>query len=245
MDEQYLVDTPENVIFAYDLAGIGSRFTAALIDTTLLILIFIVLGIISNLVGFTIGESSALTAFFALLSFAIFWGYYIIFEMVWNGQSPGKRVIKLRVVTSGGRPITFLASAIRNLIRIIDWLPVFYAIGMITMFIDRRSRRLGDLAAGTLVVKERGHVTLDSLVATPMPAAATLTLANIETLDERDYTLVQEFLNRREQLGSEARVRLGRTIASNLQIRLGQPEISNPEQFLQQVAAEYRLLHQE
>src|SRR4029079_4673215 len=108
---------------------------------------------------------SLLAALGSLLAFAILWGYYIAFELLWNGQSPGKRAIGLRVVREGGRPITFVGSAVRNLIRIVDFLPALYGIGVVVMFVDRRSRRLGDLAGGTLVVKERRGVTLESLTA--------------------------------------------------------------------------------
>src|SRR5689334_8462745 len=170
MDDRYTIDTPENIEFAYDIAGIGSRFLAAIIDTLAIGAALALLGIIAAVanarLGLTSGAaSSVLAAAATILSFLILWGYYIVFELVWNGQSIGKRAIGLRVVREGGRPITFVSSAIRNLIRLVDFLPAFYGIGVIVMFIDRRARRLGDLAGGTLVVKERRGVTLESLVA--------------------------------------------------------------------------------
>jgi hypothetical protein len=155
------------------------------------------------------------------------------------------------VVREGGRPITFVGSAIRNLIRIVDFLPALYGIGVVVMFVDRRSRRLGDLAAGTLVVKERRGVTLASLTAgavAPFPALAPgealpqPTLANIGLLNDQDYNLVQEFLGRRSELGREARARLGVQLAGNIQARLGLPQGGDAERFLQYVAGEYQLL---
>jgi hypothetical protein len=157
----------------------------------------------------------------------------------------------LRVVREGGRPITFVGSAIRNLIRIVDFLPALYGIGVVVMFVDRRSRRLGDLAAGTLVVKERRSITLASLTAgavAPFPALAPgealrqPTLANIGLLNDQDYNLVQEFLGRRSELGREARARLGAQLAGNIQARLGLPQGGDAERFLQYVAGEYQLL---
>src|SRR6185295_5543407 len=177
MDDRYTIDTPENIEFAYDIAGIGSRFLAAIIDSFVigaaLLIVGIIIGVITARGGF-VGSAvgSLIAAISALLSFVILWGYYIVFDLVWNGQSLGKRAIGLRVVREGGQPITFVSSAIRNLIRIVDFLPAFYGIGVIVMFVDRRARRLGDLAAGTLVVKERRGVTLESLT---VPAIALAT----------------------------------------------------------------------
>jgi uncharacterized RDD family membrane protein YckC len=254
MDDRYTIDSPENIEFAYDIAGIGSRVLAAMIDTLLIgvaeTIVILIAGLSSSALGLRAADS-LLAALGSLLAFAILWGYYIVFELLWNGQSPGKRLIGLRVVREGGRPITFVGSAIRNLIRIVDFLPALYGIGVVVMFVDRRSRRLGDLAAGTLVVKERRGITLASLTsgaAAPFPALApgeTLpqpTLANIGQLNDQDYNLVQEFLARRNELGREARARLGAQMAGNLQARLGLPQGGDAERFLQYVVAEYQLL---
>jgi len=254
MDARYTVDTPENIEFAYDIAGIGSRFLAAIIDTLViggtLALLGIVVGIAGARAGIARGVAgSVIAATGALLSFLILWGYYIAVELMWNGQSVGKRAIGLRVVREGGGPITFVGSAIRNLIRIVDFLPAFYGVGVIAMFIDRRARRLGDLAGGTLVVKERRSVTLESLTAPASTPIATLgedaarapMLPNLHLLHDQDYDLIQEFLRRRGELGREPRLRLGAQLASGLQARLGLPQASDAEPFLQHVAAEYRL----
>lgn len=253
MSDIYAIDTPENIEFAYDIAGIGSRFLAAMIDT---FLILIAQGIILFVAGlavssFEIGQS-ILTALAAVVGFVILWGYYIVFEMVWSGQTPGKRSVGLRVVREGGRPITFVASAIRNFIRLVDFLPALYGIGVVAMFIDTRARRLGDLAAGTLVVKERANVTLESLEAKPFQPANTasgqplqLTISNINLLNDQDYMLVQEFLRRRTELGREARQRLGMQLASGLQARLGLPQGGDIEGFLQYVVTEYQIYRQQ
>jgi uncharacterized RDD family membrane protein YckC len=247
LTDHYIIDTPENIEFGYEIAGIGSRFIAALLDTLLILVaeVLLTLGVVvfgeplSNL-GFS---PSILIAIYTLLAFFILFGYYLVFEMLWNGQSPGKRAAGLRVVREGGRPVTFLASAIRNLVRLVDFLPTLYVAGVVSMFIDSRSRRLGDLAAGTLVVKERRGVTLESLAA-PAPAAAvapdTPALPGIERLDVRDYTLAQEFLRRRGTLAPEARARLANQIAATLQGRLELPPQGDPERFLALVVAEYQ-----
>jgi len=102
-------------------------------------------------------------AVYVLVTFAIFWGYYIVFEMAWNGQTPGKRWIGLRVIKVNGYPISLVDSTIRNLVRVVDFLPAYYGLGVIAMFANAQARRLGDFAAGTVVVKERKEVTLESL----------------------------------------------------------------------------------
>jgi uncharacterized RDD family membrane protein YckC len=257
MDDRYTVDTPENIEFAYDIAGIGSRFLAAIIDTLVIGAALLILGLLVSVVSantdFTPTTSSSVAAAIgAILSFLILWGYYIVFELVWNGQSIGKRAIGLRVVREGGQPVTFVGSAIRNLIRIVDFLPAFYGIGVIVMFVDRRARRLGDLAGGTLVVKERRGVTLESLTQSAAVSAAQSdapaqlpTLPNVHLLNDQDYNLIQEFLRRRAELGRDARVRLGAQLASGLQARLGLPQGGDAERFLQYVTAEYQLFRRQ
>lgn len=172
-DEFLNIDTPENVIFGYEVVGIGSRFLAALIDTSIIglllvaansILIFVLFG------GFNGPEmgNSFIVALLSLISFAFFWGYYIFFEMRWNGSSPGKRQVGIRVIRADGTPITLAESVIRNLVRLVDFLPGAYGLGLVAMFIDSKARRLGDLAANTLVVREQTAVSLESLNKTIM-----------------------------------------------------------------------------
>lgn len=254
MDDRYTIDTPENIEFAYEIAGIGSRFLAAIVDTLLIgiaevVIVLLISLILASTERFADTAGSLLLAAGTLLAFIVLWGYYIAFELLWNGQSPGKRLIGLRVVREGGRPVTFVGSAIRNLIRIADFLPAFYGIGVVVMFIDRRARRLGDLAGGTLVVKERQGVTLESLVRgsvpAPPPNAGPLpepTMPGIELVNEQDYTLIQEFLRRRGELGRDARLRLGAQLAGGLKSRMGLPLGGDAESFLQAVAGDYQLL---
>lgn len=261
-DEHYTIDTPENIEFRYAVAGIGSRFLAALIDTLLIIVLQIVLSImyavVINNIPLNSAAESVLTGIVIVVSFVFFWGYYLFFELAWNGQSPGKRAVRLRVVRHGGRPITFVASAIRNLIRIVDLLPFLYVLGLLTMFIDRRTRRLGDLAAGTLVVKERQAVSLEHLAAragvtsaaTPhaAPAAASATdgqpaplLPNLRDLTTEEYDMIQEFLRRRDELSRQSRNQLGTRLAKQISERLQLSyDQERHEQFLARVANDYR-----
>jgi uncharacterized RDD family membrane protein YckC len=180
LHEEYTIDTPENITFGYAVAGIGSRFIGALIDTLLIIVLlllvnFVLFAAIAAADGLPLGMAEwaegVIVALYALLNFAIIWGYYLIFELIWRGQTPGKRGAGTRVIAIGGGPATLLEVAIRNLVRIVDFMPFGYAVGLVTMLLNRQARRLGDFAAGTLVVKHRGAIKLAALgQATPAGA---------------------------------------------------------------------------
>ena len=170
LDETLNISTPENVSFGFQVAGIGSRFMAAMIDTILIVVLQIVVNlplffVLLNILDTEIGERAFnwLIGLVGLIAFAFLWGYYIFFEIIWNGQSPGKRKIGLRVICANGLPITFSESVIRNLVRLIDFMPAFYGLGVVIMFINEQSRRLGDLAAGTIVVHDKGEISVDEL----------------------------------------------------------------------------------
>ena len=278
--EHYLVETPENVTFQYAVAGIGSRFLAATVDTLLILIfqvalmlfLFAYIDMVSVLPNSDSLRSFGL-AMWGMMSFLFFWGYYITFEHFWNGQTPGKRWVKVRVVREGGRPITFVAAFIRNLVRIIDFLPGLYGFGVLVMFIDTRSRRLGDFAAGTIVVKEHAAaLSLDHIAARvnrmnqvnpanpaspaspanpakqvnpanpanhpPVPDQAPVASAN---LSEKDYALIQEFLQRRRNLRNSDRAKLARQLADRFRQQVDIPfDPQRPEAFLEQITAAYR-----
>ncbi len=257
LDDRYIIDTPENIEFSYNVAGIGSRFMAAIIDTVILGIIITMLLVVFSALASAISDiESAFIVTVLIISANIFFilGYYIFFELVWNGQSPGKRAVRLRVVREGGRPITFTASAIRNIVRLIDFLPGFYGLGVLVMFVDKRARRLGDLTGGTLVVKERHAISLETLGARaePLPlssliqnVAPTDLLPNVHLLTHHDYELVQEFLRRRNELGRESRQRLGTQLTQGICNRMGVSlPSSNYELFLERVVRDYRLVQQ-
>jgi uncharacterized RDD family membrane protein YckC len=233
MDDFLNIDTPENVIFGYEIAGIGSRFLAAIVDSLIIAVLlgiaYFTLALFMAAAEFVVEEVMAwIVAFYSLLTFAILWGYYILFEIVWNGQSPGKRWQRLRVLRSDGTPIGAIESFIRNLVRIIDFLPIAYGIGVVTMFINGQSRRLGDLAAGTLVVREQGTVTLASLTAGqdavvddyPILTGIRLDIQfPVEKLTAQDVSMAEEFLRRKEQLSN--RSTMAEQIAGTLYHRMG------------------------
>lgn len=158
LDNNLNVHTPEQVRLKLRLAGIGSRAVAQVIDLSILAVVYAL---------FTVGEvmwqwlnvfsraTSYLVGAAVVISFLIFWGYFIALETALSGQTVGKRAMKIRVVGRDGRPLSFYAAAIRNLLRLVDFLPIGYLVGMIATVIDGQERRLGDLAAGTVVIQDR------------------------------------------------------------------------------------------
>lgn len=205
-DHFLTIDTPENVIFGYEVAGLGSRFLAAAVDSSLILLLEIgitgLVSVLNNLFNLDrLGDW--LVAVYLLAAFALLWGYYIVFETLWNGQTPGKRWAKLRVIRIDGLPISLSEALVRNLVRLVDFLPLLYAAGVVAMFLNAQARRLGDLAAGTLVVYDQGATSLEGLRATthlvpppgwaPEPGLAALP---VERLAAADIELAEQILQR-------------------------------------------------
>lgn len=247
------IETPENVAFGYQVAGIGSRFLAAFLDTLFIVGLLLAVNFALAMV-ITVGNlatepervRSWLVALFSLVSFAVAWGYYIFFELLWNGQTPGKRRFGLRVIRRNGTPVTASEVVVRNLVRLVDFLPALYALGVVVMFIDGQSRRLGDLAAGTLVVREREAIKLSSLAAAPVPPLApgpepptedsAESSLPLERLNAQDLAMVEEYFRRREDLAN--REALAWQIAQRLSRRMGldqAPQQQEAERFLADV----------
>src|SRR5882724_11574926 len=161
-----IIETPERVPLHFALASIGNRFLACAIDHALqaLAIILMVIGftLIANYSTFGEQITAApkwVKAVLIIVVFLIFSSYFAFFEWIWNGQTPGKRWLKLRVIREDGRPVTFWEAAVRNLVRTLDMMPIapipFYSIGLICVFISSRDQRVGDAMAGTVVVRER------------------------------------------------------------------------------------------
>lgn len=231
-DDHVLIETPEHIEVDYELAGLGSRAMAGIVDTLLqLIVTGLIVGGLSWLgtrydwraaVGISYAIIIATTGFLAATA------YYVVSEMLMDGQSPGKRMAGLRVVRDDGSPITFLDSALRNIIRVVDMLPFFYSVGLLSVFLSKRAKRLGDLAAGTIVVKERLYeqpgeeAVEEETAALQVPPELTARLRTaMHRLGPEDYQSAARFLERRYELDLETRERLGRQIADVLLAQAG------------------------
>jgi uncharacterized membrane protein SpoIIM required for sporulation len=217
------VETPELVVLTYSIAGIGSRAMAAITDLLIVAATLAVLGIVFFAVvatggfsGFDLGGSWGV-AILILVQFALLWGYYVLFEGLMDGQTPGKRVHRIRVVREGGYSVTFGASAVRNLIRVIDMQPLFlYLVGMISVVATKRGRRLGDIVAGTIVVREDVR-----RAAAPAPSASAREsrdhAATLQTqLSEDEYVVLGRFVERWSTLDALKRAALAQQLATRL-----------------------------
>jgi uncharacterized membrane protein SpoIIM required for sporulation len=211
------VETPELVVLTYSIAGIGSRAMAAITDLVIISLAFLLIAIASLALRLTRGfvyvgvSSSWGTALLLLAQFALLWGYYVLFEGLMDGQTPGKRLHRIRVVREGGYSVTFGVSAVRNLLRIIDMQPViFYLVGMASVLLTKRGRRLGDIVAGTIVVREDLRRTGAEPDAVPAPKG---TQALHTQLSEDEYTVLSRFVERWSTLEAQRRNALAHQLA--------------------------------
>ncbi len=230
-EDRISVATPEGVTLDVQLAGVGSRFAAGLIDQ---VLKFAVLGALL-LLGQVV-EGALFAAWLLVVVFLVQFGYDVLFETLASGRTPGKRWTGLRVVRAGGGPVGFLASALRNLLRIVDALPGFYLVGFLAILFTKNNQRLGDLAAGTLVVRERRQVTTLPPAASP-PADAVPgddSLWDVSAITAEEVATVRRFLDRRATLTSDARARLAYEMATRLGPKVvGPPRRWEPEAFLE------------
>lgn len=247
--EQLTIDTPEQIALEFPLAGVGSRSLAMVLDSLIQAAIGLIVLIVGALLGLGLGSvvqwatgsaSSAglwVFAFMILLLFSAWYGYFAVFEIVWRGQTPGKRALGLRVISVSGRPITPLQAILRNLLRIIDQLPALYAVGIISVLISARNQRLGDIAAGTVVVREQATEALQ----VPAQDAAVQDRLRANRLTDQELALIERFLQRRDELDAEVRGRTALQIATRVRERLGITDSGvNNEDLLERVLAEYR-----
>ena len=248
LEDRITIATPEGVDLDLALAGIGSRFVAGLFDSLIKTAIVVALaaglgalGTATDLdTGAGLGDDSVAwigIALFGLVAFALFFGYDIAFEVLASGRTPGKRWTGLRVVRSGGQPVSLLPSVVRNLLRLVDGI-LLYAVGMICMLATDRNQRLGDLAAGTIVIRERSgrrHAWTAVPAPAPDPALATWDVSAV-SVDE--VATVRRFLERRHDLTDHARHRLGWELAQRLRPKVaGAAEGQHDEVFLEQLVA--------
>jgi uncharacterized RDD family membrane protein YckC len=229
---RFTLHTPESVELEFTLAGIGNRAYALLIDYIILGLILLVslvgvaifnlvlLDTIAKLLGSTNHLELWLIAVQALIGFFIYVGYFVFFETVWGGQTPGKRRIKIRVIRDDGRPVRLQQSTLRALLRPFDDL---FFIGVFFIVFSQREKRLGDLVAGTLVIQEEQPVTAQLKVSTSAQSLAKKLFvdADISRLLPEDFAVVREYLQRREAMIPNARNELSKQLATQIKEIIG------------------------
>ena len=246
-EDKLIIETPEQVPLEFQLAGIGSRFLAMVHDTFIQVIALVALLILGILFfSFAAPQSPGWVkpwagGLFVLLFFLLQFGYFIFFEAIWNGQTPGKRYLNLRVIKDSGRPITALDSVGRNLMRAVDSLPLFYAIGIVSMLLSSRNKRLGDYVVGTVVVHER-PLEDSSGVGFQYADQQEASGYEVTLLTPEEFQFIEAFLLRLPQLPAEAKDKLGREIVERISKRIGisREDERSPFIYLQKVAAEYR-----
>lgn len=236
-DAELVFETPERVSLSLDVAGLGTRVLAYLVDLFIVFLFWVTVLLVYSLFGDALKEVQALSGGMQLLlglaTILTSWGYDVLFETLWRGQSPGKRVVGLRVVKADGSPVGFVEAAIRNLARLADVFPALYTTGALCVALTPRHQRLGDLLAGTLVVKERAYdLSRYSGLATAAAPSAPVAAAAARVargLEHQELERVLDFLARREDIDAEARVRIARKIAAVFAARAGAPPPADAE----------------
>ena len=237
-EDRISVATPEGVTLEVTLAGVGSRFAAGVIDQllrwALLLALAILLGVAGGADAF---DGGFVVAALVVALFLVQFAYDVLFETLASGRTPGKRWTGLRVVKAGGAPVGFVASALRNLLRIVDALPGFYLVGILSVLFTRNNQRLGDLAAGTIVVRERRQST--ALPSTAPPALRDdAGLYDVSAISAEELATVRRFLERRSMLTPDARERLAYEMATRLGPKVaGPPRRWEPEAFLEYLVA--------
>jgi uncharacterized RDD family membrane protein YckC len=204
-DSDLVVTTPERVSFQFQVAGLGTRAIAQILD--LLILAGVLFGVYFAAIAVGSAGLDVVAYLVAVIgSFLVIFGYFWGCEAFWSGQTIGKKVFRLRAVGDRGEPMTFVQAGIRNIVRVVDFLPYGYGVGLVVLFINGKGKRLGDLAAGTIVVKDSDYVWLWQLAggqpsaAPPAFAPATPAELYLRKLDPRLRRFVAVYARRRPEL---------------------------------------------
>lgn len=245
-EETLIIETPERVQLEFALASIGNRFLAVAIDHFIQYFsIFLIAWFFLSIAGYTATDTvdapdtvfsempKWTIAILILILFLVFAGYFIVFEWLWNGQTPGKRFLKLRVIREDGRPLTLWEAIARNLLRICDAVPGFilpvYSVGLVVIFLSNRDQRVGDIFAGTVVIRERTDEapTFAETFSKRITDAAFTRVqkriaveTNVASLNDREVEVVESFLRRRWDLTDRQRLWMAWRIALPLMYKL-------------------------
>ncbi len=234
------VETADHVMLRYDLAGAGNRGFAAVVDVVVAGLLLAGMIALWSVVQAAVGPVllRPLAGLAVLIALLIAWAYFVLLEWLWEGRTLGKRLFGLRVISADGSPASFTAVLIRNLVRVVDFLPAFYGLGLLAVVATSRSQRLGDVAAGTFVVRApRPSIDLISLRTIAPAAPATLRVRGMSGELQR---LVREFVARERSLAEPDRRRVAAAIASALRERLPDAPAGEDVALIHEVAAALR-----
>ncbi len=242
---QYSISTPENVDLHLELAGMGNRILACIIDTLLctalniaIIVALLAVWFSLRLLSLPAGALAAWSTYLLMIGittfFLVIFGYYMFFEGLWQGQTPGKRVADIRVIEQNGQPLTWSSAVVRNLVRIVDQIML---VGLLSMFLDKNERRLGDLAAGTMVIRERTpDLSANKLL---IESPSEMSKLDVGRITPDEYDLLLTYLKRRDKIKDSQPV--ARQLEQYFKAKLGEEGFAGtPEQFLESVYDSYR-----
>lgn len=246
--DKLIIDTPEQIPLEFQLAGVGSRALALIMDSLIIGIAYLVLfiaaiAIFAGTVTYGGQLSGSWTlAIVILIIFLLQWGYFAGFETIWKGQTPGKRYMEIRVIKDSGAPITAYEAIGRNLLRVVDSVPA-YGIGILCVLLNKQNKRLGDMVAGTVVVHERPAVEVQPAWTPPAAVqAAPASQFAITRLSVQELELIEAFLQRRYELMPDVRYQAAVQIADRVALGLGIPREGRPapEVLLETLARERR-----
>ncbi len=262
-EETLIIETPERVPLHFALASIGNRFLACAVDHGLQLTAMLLVGLVFLWTGYwtSLGDRTSqmpkwLMAAVIILVFVLWSGYFAIFEWLWNGQTPGKRMLRLRVIREDGRPVTVWEAGARNLLRLFDMMPFpFYSIGLVSVFMSERDQRVGDFVAGTVVVRERETQapTFAEVFNAPTSDVAlrrsfkpVMFTGDANALSESEIEVVETFLRRRWELADAPRQWMAWRVATPILYKL-KPDFDREtftyEGFLEELLHRYRAAH--
>ena len=241
------IETPDHVVLRFQLAGAGNRGFAAIAD-------FLIASVLTFAMGFSFQKLTEIdpsldewAGWKVFVELFIAWLYFVLLEWLWNGQTIGKRLFGLRVISEDGEPARFVAVVVRNLVRIVDFLPIFYGFGLVTLIVSPRSQRLGDYAGGTFVVRaprpRRNWSALRTLSASPrwnLAEAKSTTEPTLRVLPGEAQRLVREYVLREQKLTPAARIALAKQLAARLRPLLPEFQVADDVELIHTVARSLR-----
>ncbi|MDE3102944.1 MAG: RDD family protein [Chloroflexota bacterium] len=235
------LETPDHVVLGYDLAGAGNRGFSALVDVVIAVLLVIGVQALAAVVSLVVPPvvMHALAGAEVMLTLLVAWAYFILLEWLWNGRTVGKRLFGLRVIAADGSPASFVAVLVRNLVRAVDFLPALYGVGLLAIVVSGRAQRLGDLAAGTFVVRAP-RPRMDLLSLRTVAPAAEGSPVHVGRLPGELQRLVREFVAREGTLDPARRREVAARIAAALRSRLPEGGAADDAELIRAVARSLR-----
>jgi uncharacterized RDD family membrane protein YckC len=243
--DKITIKTPEHIELEYELAGLGSRYVSLFIDHLIqfFVLSLLFLALVISHPNFTAQSPAELmrSVFAGVMMVFIFmvsFGYFIFFETIWSGQTPGKKYAQIQVIKDNGEPIGFIDALLRNMFRMVDFFPFYYYLGAGFIWFHKDRKRIGDIVAHTIVVRHKANLNPVSL---PELNGKSDLQMNVSLIKEQEYALVRDFIISRHSLQTEDRIRIAQKLANLIRKKLSAEDIDvDNEEFIETVAVQYR-----